>query len=129
MYIMTIITTYIYIYIYIYILYNIYMFIYIMYIYNAIKKACWKITNWLPDYLALFTVYMVNEMVIRNGWLSKTDILFQKAILYSHHKENYLRNLQERIPPVGLRLKKPQRLYQLRRTFKGNGMKSFIRQK
>ena len=65
---------------------------------------------------------MVNEMVIRNGWLSKTDILFQKAILYSHHKENYLRSLQERIPPVGLRLKKPQRLYQLRRTFKGNGI-------
>ena len=49
----------------------------------------------LPDYLAPFTVYMVNEMVIRNGWLLKTDILFQKSILYSHHKENYLRSLQE----------------------------------
>ena len=49
---------------------------------------------------------MVNEMVVKNGWLSETDILFQKSIRYSHHKENYLRSLQEGIPPVGLRLKK-----------------------
>ena len=53
-----------------------------------------------------FIIYMVNEMVIRNGWLSETDILFQKSIRFSHHKENYLRTLQEGIPPVGLRLKK-----------------------
>ena len=45
-------------------------------------------------------------MVVKNGWLSETDILFQKSIRYSHHKENYLRSLQEGIPPVGLRLKK-----------------------
>ena len=57
--------------------------------------------TWLP-----FIVYMMNEIVIRNGWLSETDILFQKSIRYSHHKENYLRSLQEGIPPVGLRLKK-----------------------
>ena len=48
-----------------------------------------------------FIVYMVNEMVIKNGWLSETDILFQKSLRYSHHKENYLRSLQEGIPPVG----------------------------
>ena len=45
-------------------------------------------------------------MVIRNGWLSEIDILFQKSIRGSHHKENYLRSLQEEIPLVGLRLKK-----------------------
>ena len=45
-------------------------------------------------------------MVIRNGWLLETDILFQKSICYSHHKENYLRSLQEGIPSVGLRLRK-----------------------
>ena len=60
-----------------------------------------QLITWLP-----FIVYMVNEMVIRNGWLSETDILFQKSIRFSHHKENYLRSLQEGIPPVGLRLKK-----------------------
>ena len=41
-----------------------------------------------------------------NGWLTETDILFQKSICYSHHKENYLRGLLEGIQPVGLRLKK-----------------------
>ena len=45
-------------------------------------------------------------MVIRNGWLSETDTLFKKSIRYSHHKENYLRSLQEGFPPVVLRLKK-----------------------
>ena len=53
-----------------------------------------------------FIVYMVNEVVIGNGWLLETYTLFQKSIRYSHHKEKYLRSLQEGIPPVGLRLKK-----------------------
>ena len=52
------------------------------------------------------TVYLVNEMVIGNGWLLETYILFQKSIRCSHHKEKYLRSLQEGIPPVGLRLMK-----------------------
>ena len=39
--------------------------------------------TWLP-----FIVYMVNEMVIRNGWLLETDILFGKPISYSHHNKN-----------------------------------------
>ena len=38
-------------------------------------------------------------MVIRTGWLSETDILFQNSIRYSHHKENYLKSLQEGNPP------------------------------
>ena len=57
--------------------------------------------TWLP-----FIVYMVNEMVIKNGWLSERDILFQKSIRFSQDKENYLRRLQEGIPTVGLKLKK-----------------------
>ena len=60
-----------------------------------------QLITWLP-----FIVYMVNEMGIRNAWLSETDIFYQDSIRYSHHKENYLRSLQEGIPPVGLKLKK-----------------------
>ena len=60
-----------------------------------------QLITWLP-----FIVYMMNEMVIRYGWLSETDTLFQKSIRYSHHKENYLKSLQEGIPTVRLRLKK-----------------------
>ena len=60
-----------------------------------------QLITWLP-----FIVYMMNEMVIRYGWLSETDTLFQKSIRYSHHKENYLKCLQEGIPTVRLRLKK-----------------------
>ena len=60
------------------------------------------------EYLVTFYCYIVNEMVIKNGWLSKTDIFFQKSIYYSHHRENHLRSLQEGIPPVGLKWKKKQ---------------------
>ena len=60
-----------------------------------------QLITWLP-----FIAYMVNEMGIRNAWLSETDILYQDSIRYSHHKENYLRSFQEGIPPVGLKLKK-----------------------
>ena len=68
--------------------------------------------TWLP-----FVVYMVNEMVIKNGWLSETDILFQKSKRYSHHKENHLRSHQEGIPPFGLRLKKKQAFVAISKDF------------
>ena len=56
-------------------------------------------------------------MVIKNGWLSKTDIFFQKSIHYSHHKENHLRSLQEGIPPAGLKRKKKQPLVAISEDF------------
>ena len=83
-----------------------------------------QLITWLS-----FIVYMVNEMVIRNGWLLETDILFQKSIRYSHHKENYLRSLQEGIPPVGLNLKKKPAFVAILEDFQTKWMKSFIRQK
>ena len=55
-------------------------------------------------------IYVLNEMVVRNGWLSETDMLFQNSIPYRHHKENYSRSHQEGITPVGLRLKKKSAL-------------------
>ena len=61
------------------------------------------------------------------GWLSQTDILFQKSIRYSHHKENYLRSLQEGIPPVGLNLKKKPAFVAILEDFQPKWMKSFIR--
>ena len=40
---------------------------------------------------------MVNEMVFNNGLLSRTDILFQKSVRCKHHKENYLKILEQDI--------------------------------
>ena len=51
-------------------------------------------------------IYIVNEMVVKNDLLSRTDILFQKSVRYQHHKENYLTSLMEGITPRGLELKK-----------------------
>ena len=75
-----------------------------MYVYEKSMLKDHHLITWLP--FIAFIVYMLNEMVIRNGWLSETDILFQKSIHYSNHKENYLRSIQEGIPPIELRLKK-----------------------
>ena len=45
-------------------------------------------------------------MVLKNNLLSRTDILFQKSVRYKHHKENYLKSLEEGIVPRGLKLRK-----------------------
>ena len=34
------------------------------------------------------------------------DILLQKALRYKHHKENYLRSIEEGLTPTGLKLQK-----------------------
>ena len=51
-------------------------------------------------------------MVIRN-----ILTLFQKSIRYSHHKENFLRTLQEGISPVRLKLKKKPALVAISEEF------------
>ena len=62
-------------------------------------KTDHQLTTFIP-----FIIYMVNEMVVKNDLLSRTDILFQKLIRYQHHKENYLRSLKEGVTPRGLEL-------------------------
>lgn len=49
---------------------------------------------------------MVDEMVLKNNLLSRTDILFQKSVRYKYHKGNYLKSLKEGIVPRGLKLRK-----------------------
>ena len=55
-----------------------------------------------------------NRVLLVNGWmfnaitiyLNKLDILYQKALKYQHHAENYKESLALDITPVGLQLKK-----------------------
>ena len=46
---------------------------------------------------------MFNAITI---YLNKLDILYQKALKYQHHAENYKESLALDITPVGLQLKK-----------------------
>ena len=57
-------------------------------------------------------------MVLKNNLLSQTDILFQKSVKYKHHKENYLKGLEERILPRGLKLRKEPALTPVLEDFK-----------
>ena len=62
-------------------------------------KTDHQLINFIP-----LIIYMLNEMVLKN------DLLFQKSVRYKHHKKNYLKSLEERIVPRGLKLRKESAL-------------------
>ena len=49
---------------------------------------------------------LVNRMSVEDGSLSHLDILLQKTLRYKHHKQNYLRSIEEGLAPTGLKLQK-----------------------
>ena len=49
--------------------------------------------------------HSVDGMVLQDGALSHLDILIQKSMRYKHHKENYIKILEEGITPSGLQIK------------------------
>ena len=61
-------------------------------------------------------IYLVITLYILlvNGWLfesftmrnNQVDLLYQHALKYGHHAENYKQSILEDITPFGLRLKK-----------------------
>ena len=48
----------------------------------------------------------IAETSIRNGCFNEIDPLYQKALKYHHHTENYKESLAQDITPFGLQLKK-----------------------
>ena len=49
---------------------------------------------------------LVNGMVLYDGATTTLDHLVQKSLRYKHHKQNYIRSLDEGIIPTGLRINK-----------------------
>ena len=45
-------------------------------------------------------------MILQNETLSYLDLLIQKSMRYKHHKENYIKSLEQGILPSGLQIKK-----------------------
>ena len=56
--------------------------------------------------LASFALNVVYGMVLLDGSTIHLDHLLQKSLRYKHHKENYIRSLNEGNVPVGLHLNK-----------------------
>ena len=56
--------------------------------------------------LASFALNVVYGMVLLDGSTLHLDHLLQKSLRYKHHKEKYIRSLNEGIVPVGLHLNK-----------------------
>ena len=48
----------------------------------------------------------VDGTVLQDGTLSHLILLIQKSMRYKHHKENYIKSLEERITPSRLQIKK-----------------------
>ena len=48
----------------------------------------------------------VDRMILQNETLSYLDLLIQKSMRYKHHKENYIKSLEQGILPSGLQIKK-----------------------
>ena len=68
-------------------------------------------------------------MVLQNGALSHLDHLVQKSIRYRHHKENYVKSLNEGIIPTGLKIKKRPALLPFQKILKESGIRFCMMQK
>ena len=49
--------------------------------------------------------HSVDRMILQNETLSYLDLLIQKSMRYKHHKENYIKSLEQDILPSGLQIK------------------------
>ena len=56
-------------------------------------------------HLIILSILLIKEMITFDG-NSYLDLAIQKALRYSHHKENYKKSLQNGVIPPGLRIKK-----------------------
>ena len=50
--------------------------------------------------------HSVDRMILQNETLSYLDLLIQISMRYKHHKENYIKSLEQGILPSGLQIKK-----------------------
>ena len=60
--------------------------------------------------ILLFVIQLVNGRVLHEGATTALDHLVEKSLRYKHHKQNYIRSLDEGIIPAGLCINKNQRL-------------------
>ena len=65
-------------------------------------KDCLIIT--LMIFILLFGIQLVNGMVLCKERTATLDYSVQKSLRYRHHKQNYIRSLDEGIIPTGLRI-------------------------
>ena len=56
-------------------------------------------------HLIVLCIFLIKGMVTFDG-NSHLDLVFQKALRYSRHRENYKESLQNGVIPPGLRIKK-----------------------
>ena len=70
--------------------------------------------------LALSALNVVYGMVLLDGLTLHLDHLLQKSLRYKHHKENYIRSLNEGIVPVVLHLNKKPAFVPVLENFKKN---------
>ena len=56
-------------------------------------------------HLIILCSFLIKEIITFDG-NSHLDLAFQKALRYSHHKENYKKSLQNGVIPHRLRIKK-----------------------
>ena len=54
-------------------------------------------------HLIILCSFLIKEMITFDG---NSHLAFEKALRYSHHKENYKKSLQNGVIPHGLRIKK-----------------------
>ena len=57
-------------------------------------------------HIIIVVPHSVYGMVLQDGTLSYLDFLIQISMRYKHHKENYIKSLEEGITPSGLQIKK-----------------------
>ena len=57
-------------------------------------------------HIIIVVPHSADGMVLQDGALSHLDLLIQKSMCCKHHKENYIKSLEEGITPLGLQINK-----------------------
>ena len=57
-------------------------------------------------HIIIVVTHSADGMVLQDGALSHLDLLIQKSMCCKHHKENYIKSLEEGIKPLGLQINK-----------------------
>ena len=78
--------------------------------------------------ILLFVIQLVNGRVLHEG-ATALDHLVEKSLRYKHHKQNYIRSLDEGIIPAGLCINKKPAINTVSSDFHNNWKKLYPKER
>ena len=76
-------------------------------------------------HIIIVVPYLVNKTVLQDETACHLDLFIQKSMRYKHHKDNYIKSLEEDITLSGLQIKKNQDFHSLQKILKASELQFF----